>query len=150
MFVNNPHHQQTKDVTEKNLGFPDRRYLPRWEVHNKIFFKAEDATIPHECFSKDINSIGACIVTDQPLDLNKRLQLKIFLADDIRPIEALGRPIWNLGKENQHMVGIRFERITAEAKDLIFQYAFEYQRDDLMKHWYKSPSTSPPHIGNQK
>ena len=61
--------------------------------------------------------------------------MTIYLADDIEPIEAIGRPIWNAVKENQNLSGVRFDRISSSARDLIFQFAFVHKKEDLMRQY---------------
>ena len=144
MFLSPQDNTPNANSAEKNRAVSDRRYLPRWEVHNKILFRREEETACRQCLSKDINSIGTCIVTEEPVELNKPLVMTIYLADDIEPIEAVGRPIWNSVKENQNLAGVRFERISSKARDLIFQFAFVHKKEDLMWQWYKNSASDKP------
>ena len=119
----------------------DRRYLPRWEVRNKILFKkAEEETAAHQANSIDITSAGMCLDTSEPVTPNGRLNLMIYLADDIEPIDALGRVVWQKPKSSEgseNIVGIYFERISKQAQDLIFNYAFEYKHAEMVQRWFK-------------
>lgn len=115
----------------------DRRYLPRWEVDNKILYRRENEVSHHECRSKDINCSGACIRTDEEIPLNQELALTVYLADDIEPVHVHGKTVWRLSKEQENLVGIQFDRISDKTSELIFNYAFEYKKEELMKRWFK-------------
>lgn len=115
----------------------DRRYLPRWEVDSKILLRADDDTLESECRSKDINCAGTCIRTAAKVNPNQQLDLTIYLADDIEPIHTRGRVVWSLTQGESNLAGVHFDRIRTRDQDLIFQYAFEYKRTDLMRNWFK-------------
>ena len=120
------------------LGDRDRRYLPRWEVDNKIRYQKENDAPYQECRSKDINCSGACMRTSEDIPLNQALNLTIYLADGIEPIYVHGHTRWRVVRDNESLVGIQFDRINDKTSDRIFQYAFEYKREELMKRWFKS------------
>ncbi len=135
--------EEKKEITlpqKEKSGYTasqDRRYLPRWEVDNKIFFKKENEIMPHECRGKDIHCAGACIRTREEIPLNQKLNLTIYLADDIDPIHVRGRALWLRRQDNENLVGIQFDSVREKVSDIIFSYAFEYRRDELMKLWFK-------------
>ena len=116
----------------------DRRYFPRWEVDNKIIYKMEDKPESYECHSRDINSSGACIRTSENLPLQQRLDLTIHLAKNIDPVEVRGLVVWKAPREGENWFGIKFDRVNDKTNDLIFKYAFEYKRQEVMKNWFKN------------
>ena len=115
----------------------DRRYLPRWEVDNKIIFQKGNDPIPHECRSKDIAATGACIRAMEDISPSQILNLTIYLANDIEPIQVHGKAVWRQKKDNEHLIGIQFNSISDTTSDRIYHYAFEYRKTDLMKNWFK-------------
>ena len=124
----------------KNFGTPsdkDLRYFPRWEVSNRVVLQRENDALTHECLSKDINSSGACVRTNENVLPNTKLNLTIYLAENIEPIEVYGRVLWQKMFDGESQLGIKFERISDKASNLIFQYAFEYKKEDLIKQWFR-------------
>ncbi|HOW36277.1 MAG TPA: PilZ domain-containing protein [Candidatus Omnitrophota bacterium] len=115
----------------------DRRYLPRWEVDSKILLRIGDNAVENECRSKDINCAGTCIRTAEKINPNQLLDLTIHLSDDVQPIHARGKAVWSRAQGESNLVGVHFDRIKANDQDLIFQYAFEYKRTDVMRNWFK-------------
>ena len=115
----------------------DRRYFPRWEACNRIVYRLEGDPRDRECFSKDIHCEGMCINAHELLDPQKMLFLTIYLSPTSDPIEAAGRPAWQRHDGNDVCVGIRFERLDSRARETIFNYAFEFKRDALVKNWFK-------------
>ena len=139
MFIGKDEKGGLKEQTEKSDSTTthDRRYLPRWEVDNKILYQKENEDTYHECRSKDINATGACMRTTEDITPNQQLNLTIYLADDIEPISIHGQTVWRVSREKENLVGIRFDRITEKTSDLIFHYAFEYKKEELMKRWFR-------------
>ena len=139
MFVERETKKQPFPQPEKitDTSPQDRRYLPRWEVDNKILFKKEDETTEYECHSKDINCTGACIRTREDIAPNQELDLTIYLADDIEPIRVHGRTLWRIARDNESLVGGHFDRVSDKTGDLIFNYAFEYKKEEVLRHWFK-------------
>jgi len=116
----------------------ERRYLPRWEVDNRIIYRKNNEDTAHECRSKDIHAMGACLRSDYDIPPYQELDLTIYLADDIEPIHVRGRTLWRVARDKENLIGIRFERISDKISDLIFNYAFEYKKEELMKRWFKT------------
>ena len=131
----NPVPQPTKTDNPTNH---ERRYLPRWEVDNKIIYRKGAEAVDYECRSKDIHAMGACLRTDEDILPNQELDLTIYLADDIEPIHVRGKTLWRVAHDKENLVGIHFERINDKTSDLIFHYAFEYKKEELMKRWFKT------------
>ena len=116
---------------------PDRRYLPRWEVNNKISYRKDNDILYHDCLSKDINCTGACIRTPEDIPVHQNLKLTICLAENIDPIQVHGRVVWQKGHGEEHSLGIQFDRVSDKTSELIYRYAFEFRHDDLVKSWFK-------------
>lgn len=115
----------------------ERRYLPRWEVNNKIFYSKDNELNLNECRSKDINCTGACIRNEEKILPNQQLSLTIVLAENIDPVYVHGKVVWQLERGQEYWTGIRFDRVSDKTSELIFHYAFEFKREELLKSWFK-------------
>jgi len=124
-----------KDLQESENS--DRRYLPRWDVTNKVLYRETDDAVYRESTSKDINASGACICVRDSFDIGDKIILTIHMSKKSPPIHAKGRVVWRVLKDAESLVGIYFEKISEKAKDIIYDYAFEYKKDDLLKLWFE-------------
>ena len=114
----------------------DHRYLPRWQVNNRIFYRLEKHTKAHECQSKDLSCMGACLATKESLDPNQKVQLTIYLTED-QPIEVNGHIVWNAKTSGENLAGVIFDNLSLKSQDMILKYAFEIKKEDLINHWFK-------------
>jgi hypothetical protein len=120
---------------ELKMNLPDKRYLPRWEVKNKIGLYLEEDREQRECKSHDLSSVGICLQTRDLLPVDHRLKLVVHLSEDTAfPVE--GRVVWSRPAEGGYQSGVVFENISQHDQELILQYAFEVRHDDLVKHWF--------------
>lgn len=115
----------------------DRRYLPRWEVDNKILYRKEGDSSYSPCRSKDINCAGICIRTNEEIAVNQPLSLTVYLAEGIAPVDVHGKVLWRIASDTENLVGIQFDQVSDKTSERIFDYAFEYKRDELMKSWFR-------------
>ncbi|MBF0484016.1 MAG: PilZ domain-containing protein [Candidatus Omnitrophica bacterium] len=127
--------QQTSSVRES-----DDRYLPRWEVENKVLFQLDDSIGIHEAATKDLNCSGACIRSDSDFHADQKVKLTIYL-DDNTPVTVHGNIRWiknsNRNRVNEKEIGISFYNTPESAQDLILQYAFELNERKLANYWFK-------------
>ena len=131
-------------TTSQNALKPsERRYFPRWETENRILYSIEDDKTTHECTSKDINCTGLCFVTDEPLVPNQNLKLKVYLNEDIS-ITVKGKISWTKPMDNQTLIGVNFSWVTDRIQETILKYAFELDKEKLVKHWYEGWSKNSP------
>ena len=121
---------------ESSADESDRRYFPRWEVDNKVLYHIENDPIVHECRSVDINCTGACIKTDDTLVPNQNLKLTIYLDKNVT-ISVNGTIIWSKPLEKENIVGINFSNMSQKMQETILKYAFEFNKDSLVQHWFK-------------
>ena len=114
----------------------DKRYIPRWEVRNKILYSKENASSYQETSSKNINCNGACLYCDEPLIPDQKINLVLYLSESIA-VEIKGKILWKRTEDHQNLIGVRFEEASPQIKEMILQYAFEYKKDDVISHWFK-------------
>lgn len=119
-----------------NLDKSEHRYLPRWKVNNRIQFKTSQDPQLHEARSRDLSCAGACLVTEQPLAADQKIEMTIFL-DERTAVEVHGKALWNRAYAAGNLAGIAFYNTTMEIQDLILQHAFEIRREDVVNQWFK-------------
>ena len=113
----------------------DQRYLPRWEVNNRVSLKVNNETKQREALSKDISCSGACIFIDELVKPKQKVVMKIALSKTVFA-EVRGTIVWTRNEQNQILAGVMFENTPKETQELILHYAFELNREALIKHWF--------------
>jgi len=82
----------------KKFNGSDKRYLPRWEVENRVLYRLDNESNPHEGQSKDISCTGACIRTKSKLSPQQKVKLTIYLSE-ASSIQVEGEIVWNKSSE---------------------------------------------------
>ncbi|MDP2654520.1 MAG: PilZ domain-containing protein [Candidatus Omnitrophota bacterium] len=114
----------------------DKRYLPRWEVKNRINYQFEDDPRTYEAQSKDISCSGACLYTQGSLPVHQKIKMKIFLADDVA-VKLDGQILWSTNAQGKDLAGIIFSDVSQQAQELILKHAFEIKKEDMVKYWFE-------------
>jgi len=114
----------------------DKRYLPRWEVNNRILYKLESDPSLQECRSMDISCTGACLVTPDPLPAKQKVDLTVYLSETIA-VKLQGQIVWQKQLNSGNLTGVLFTNTSPEVQELILDHAFEIKREDLVKHWFQ-------------
>ena len=126
----------SKDKSSVNEDGPDQRYLPRWEVKNRVVCRFDNEKKPIECSSKDISCTGACICLKEEVAPKQKVKLTIYLSKDTS-VDVQGEIVWHKSAEGQNCAGVMFANIPETAQDLILKHAFEMKKEELIAHWYK-------------
>lgn len=124
------------EKTEKQIRGSDQRYIPRWVVHNKVLYRKENNPAYQETASKDINCSGASFYCSDEVSPHQKLQMVMYLSETIA-VEVSGTVLWKKDSKDQSLIGVRFENISSHVQDMILQYAFEFKKEDLTRHWFK-------------
>jgi hypothetical protein len=121
---------------EKKMSFPDKRYLPRWNVANHIDYHLHDESVTHKGKSRDLSSVGICLQTQTLLPVNSTVKLVVYLSENTSfPVE--GRVMWSrVADQGGYLAGIHFEGVAPHDQEMILQFAFEVCRPNLVKHWF--------------
>lgn len=135
MLGQNPPKKSFESSAAKSNG-ADKRYLPRWEVKNRIYYKLENEDKFQEGLSKDLSCSGACLLTKKSLPKNQKVKLTICLENE-QKVEVNGEVLWNKAFEGDNLVGIAFYNTSQKAQELILKHAFELKKTDVIKHWFK-------------
>ena len=66
---------------------------------------------------------------------SQKVFLTIELADGVS-IQVRGRVAWEKPEGNDFLVGIRFEEISQKVQDMIFNCAFECEKEQFQARWF--------------
>ncbi|OGX18626.1 MAG: hypothetical protein A2Y04_03690 [Omnitrophica WOR_2 bacterium GWC2_45_7] len=114
----------------------DGRYFPRWQVQNRVLYQLENEAQMYEGSTKDLSCAGACLCVDKEIKLNQKINLTVYLSDKER-VTLTGEVMWSKQENQYNQIGVIFFNTSSQAQDLILQHAFEINKEELMKHWYK-------------
>ncbi len=133
---------------------PEKRYLPRWEVNNRVLCRYDENFDSLECRSMDLSCAGTCLVMRQQLKPDQKVKLTIYLTE-AKAVEVEGHVAWSRVSGYGNLAGISFDDTTLDIQDTILKYAFEFKKKDLVQHWFegwrpggsseKTSPSSPPH-----
>ncbi len=123
-------------IESNSQGRKERRYLPRWEVKSRVRYSKSEADTPLEGESKDLNYKGISLWTSGEFLPNERLQITVFLAEDTS-FTLPATVLWAKKSDDRNLIGLQFENTSNEVRDLIFNFAFEHNRDELVKRWFE-------------
>lgn len=127
MYDNN--HQEMKNE--------EKRYLPRWQVRNRVFYKLDNFATPNEAITRDISCSGVSILIDKSIFPKQDIELTIFLEKDLA-IRVDGHVAWIKTIGDKNVLGIKFARISQEAQNIVLEHAFELGSKDVETNpWFK-------------
>ncbi|MFA5261974.1 MAG: PilZ domain-containing protein [Candidatus Omnitrophota bacterium] len=132
---------------------PEKRYLPRWEVNNRVLCRTEDGLDSVECRSMDLSCAGICLVMRQKLQSAQKVKLTIYLTE-AKAVEIDGHVAWSRVSGYGNLAGISFENTELGIQDTILKYAFEFKKNTLLQHWFEGwqpgvESEQPPSLPPQ-
>lgn len=119
----------------QHLDENEKRYLPRWNVRNRVKFSLQSGNDIDECQTTDLSCSGACLRLSRSLIPGQTLKMKIYL-DKSNAVEVNGRVVWNRIAQDARYAGIAFERPPIEVHETILNYAFELDQKDVVNHWF--------------
>lgn len=120
----------------------DQRYLPRWEVNNRVLYQLENEPDLHQGQTRDLSCAGACIKAAKSTIPSQKIKVTVFLSPQTSVILE-GRVLWSRAFDKKNIeMGITFENASPEAQDLILQHAFEVDRQTVVKHWFEGWNAS--------
>ena len=131
------------DSVSKTSINTDKRYLPRWQSLSPVKYVLNDNAKYFAGRTQNLNSSGACIETafsleksTRPLIPQQKLELIIYLSD-MHIVRMTGRVVWASDEDGKIKAGIRFDEVDEETQQMIFEHAFEYNKKDIVKNWFK-------------
>jgi len=128
--------QQRRLHTRNGSGDEEKRYLPRWKVRNRVKFALEQSGGSiDECETVDLSCSGVSLRLSKSLIPGQALRMKIFLDED-QAVDVNGHVVWNRIGQDGRCAGVVFDRASLEVHEMILNYAFELDSDDVVRHWF--------------
>jgi len=129
--------QNKKDNNSESLNpfGSDKRYIPRWDVDNRVIFSYHNGQHQYEARTKDLSCAGACLLTNRIAPEEHQIKLKVFLSEHIS-FDVTAHVVWKSLSDGEFSLGVTFDDITPDIQELILTYAFEVKKDDVIKHWF--------------
>lgn len=129
-------------MTNFSSDSDERRYLPRWEVRNRVLYQLHNSARVNESITKDLHAAGASFFSRQALEPKQTVKLTIYLSPDVT-VTVDGRITWikSLNKE-ENLLGVEFVNVDERIQSKILEYAFELNDSSVMRSWYKSAMKS--------
>lgn len=101
----------------------DRRYMPRWEISSRAFYRDQVHQLIVRTKMKDLTPAGVCLYADKSIELNQRLEVKMFLSPE-KSFQAWGTVVWKRVYNRQTLAGIVFDELEGRIKNLILANGF--------------------------
>ena len=121
----------------------DKRYVPRWQVNNRVQFAVDQRDKVHQGYTKDISCAGACLQLDShSLLIQQKINLTIYLSDTAS-VQVKGQVAWINPKEDGCDVGVSFCDVSDKVQATLLDYAFEVNRQGIVNHWFKDWDGQP-------
>ena len=73
----------TENRLQQNFTNSDQRYLPRWEVQNRVVYSSDRDPYLHEAHTKDLSCAGACLRMHEPLAPAQKVKMTVYLSENI-------------------------------------------------------------------
>jgi len=127
---------KSKNAKESAFKGSEQRYLPRWEVENRVVCRLGEEKRSIECLSKDLSCSGTCIKSEEKLEAKSKVKLTIFLSKETS-VQVEGEIVWNKPSDGKSLSGVVCANTSEKVQQVILNYAFEMKREDLINHWYK-------------
>ncbi|OGX06277.1 MAG: hypothetical protein A2Z88_00510 [Omnitrophica WOR_2 bacterium GWA2_47_8] len=108
-----------------DLPLYDHRYLPRWEVDSRAYYRVKDTAVIIRTKMHDLSLTGVCMHVSTNVHANQKILLKMYLSDQVN-LEAEGTVIWKRTLFNHDSyAGVMFDGLSQEKQALILEHAFE-------------------------
>ena len=125
----------SRTTSDQDSPKADKRYLPRWQVNNRVSCTLLGERHSHAGVSRDLNCMGMSFISETRFLPNQKVKLKIHLSEDT-VVKVEGYIVWTRSAGDGFASGILFENLSLEAQDLLLQYAYEIKKDDVVDHWF--------------
>lgn len=121
----------------------DKRKHVRWGLSGPVRVKEADMdAVEVETEGADISVGGIGFLSREKQKPATEVELIIELPDKERFIFAKGKVAWQSEKavdqqEKYRKTGVSFEQIRDVDKERIFNYAYRFRKDELIKKWWQ-------------
>ena len=114
----------------------DKRYFPRWETSSQVMLQLTSTPKTYQATTKDINCSGACLFSPEELPLNSEVQVTVKLTPQKKAMFK-GKVVWNKKAGSEYQAGVNFYNVNDADANALLDFAYEFKREDLVKHWFK-------------
>jgi len=114
----------------------DMRYFPRWNVSGRVLYHVDWDKEPREGKAKDISCAGACIIGEKYIEPFQKIDLTVYLTEETK-IKLNGHVQWVRSHDDSLQMGVIFYDTPDHVQELILQHAFEVDREQMIKQWFK-------------
>jgi len=118
-----------------NPRINDKRYLPRWAVRNRVFYKLEQDPRTREGHTRDLSCSGARVRTNSSLEPHQKIHMTIRLNEET-VVSLHGYIVWLRVIADETEMGVNFINTSPQTQEVILQHAFEVNRDQVKTHWF--------------
>ena len=106
----------------EDLPLQEQRSLPRAQMQNDVYYQTDSSEIV-QTQTKDLSADGVCLYTNFDVDVNQRVNLKIFLSEN-RSLQIDGVVMWKKVPEDaQGYVGIAFYPLPENIYALLLEHS---------------------------
>lgn len=115
-------------TTFDDLPIYEQRYLPRWDINQKAYYRTTQIPSLYRTSVKDLSLSGACIYASPHLQTSEKVVLKIFLSPQ-ESFEVQGTVLWKRTLPFQYYcsAGVVFDHLPEDTQGIILAKAFELQ-----------------------
>ncbi len=130
-----------QNLEQMSSNDSDKRYFPRWEVEEPVFYRLDGEGESFKGTTKDISLRGACIIGGWNIEPQQKVEMTIQLSKK-KAVKLNAHILWVRFKNGQPQMGVTFYNTPDHVTDSILQHAFELDKDKVLKHWFKGWSDS--------
>ena len=109
-----------------DLSVFDQRYLPRWYVANKAFYRGKNENVLFRTQTRDLTFEGVSLYVGENVHVNDRLDMKINLSLK-DSFQVKGVVLWKKFNPVQSFAGILFDPLSQNVQELILNYGLTYE-----------------------
>jgi len=112
----------TPQTSLQEISRYDRRYMPRWPMESKVYYRIKGVPVIFKTRLRDLNPAGAALRVSSDVHPAQRLELKIYLPDNTS-FETEGDVMWKRGCRCFH-AGVLFDCLPQETQEHIVNCAY--------------------------
>lgn len=114
--------KKTDETVAEQFPLYNLRNVPRWEVHNRAYYRIKDVPVVVRTEIKDLSPNGVCLYVSSDVRIGQKLKLKICLSEK-ENCEADGAVIWKRHVSgHRYHAGVRFDQLPQEKQDRVLEY----------------------------
>ncbi|MFH1782817.1 MAG: PilZ domain-containing protein [Candidatus Omnitrophota bacterium] len=104
----------------------EKRRFIRFETAVKInYILQKEPKIEKTAKTKNVNTGGLQLITDEKLDAGSKVELKIFVPDGLNPVHMNGVVLWSKGDDKPFNSGIEFGKVEEDNKNTFLKFLCE-------------------------